>query len=324
MSEIKKWFLSLNTKFKILLISAGAVVILAATLMLVFLLPKPEKLKITATDITLQINETKVLNNYSVNNSSAVIKFETDADLVEISNFHVKGLKAGSAQLTIVARIKDEVASCSCVVTILPNEPDVQEEPSTDNQEEEHKNEPAKDAQNPEDNKTPDESKPSGEPSTDENPNDDKNPNDSQQEPEDGKSGADDGTGGNDENKGGPGSSQGGTEGEQGDVGGNSGGEEVPKEDEPEDEVAVEVQISPQDGNSVYYSGVLQVNRGEECFVKITLNVDEPFTVYSEMAEITAFTDLNAPIYLIRAIAPCDIQIKINDKVVATIRVEIR
>lgn len=320
MSEIKKWFLSLNTKFKILLISAGAVVILAATLMLVFLLPKPEKLKITATDITLQINETKVLNNYSVNNSSAVIKFETDDDLVEISNFHVKGIKAGSAQLTIVARIKNEVASCSCVVTILPNEPDVQEEPSTDNQEEEHKNEPA----NPEDNKTPDESKPSGKPSTDENPTEDENPNDSQQEPGDGKSSTDDGAGGSDANKGDAGDSQG--DAEQGDVGGNSGGEEGDsKQEEPkEDGVVVEVQVSPQDGNSSYYNGVLQVSRGEECFVKITINVDEPFTVYSEMAEITAFTDLNAPIYLLKAIAPCDIQIKINDKVVATIRVEIR
>ena len=122
MSEMKKWFLSLNTKLKIALLLAGAVLVLTATLLLVFLLPKPEKLEISATDLTLQLNETKVLDNYSVNDNSAVITFNFDSDIIQIKNFRATGLKEGSTNLTITAHLKNETATCTCTVTILSNE----------------------------------------------------------------------------------------------------------------------------------------------------------------------------------------------------------
>lgn len=123
----------MTTKKTNILYSVLAVLVIAALLgvSLYFLLPRPEKLEISATDILLKVDESKLIE-YDINKKAQVVFDIQDKSIAQTSNFKIIGKKAGETSLKITAIVGKEVCEIETkVVVIEKNVPEEKPDDST-------------------------------------------------------------------------------------------------------------------------------------------------------------------------------------------------
>ncbi len=103
---------------------------------LIFLLPKPVKLNISAQDISLNVGETKTIE-YDINKKANVTFEIADSQVAKVSNFRIIGQKSGETVLKITAFVGKESCTCVCKVSVFSTEENKQstvepEKPSSD------------------------------------------------------------------------------------------------------------------------------------------------------------------------------------------------
>lgn len=127
----------MTIKRKNLLFALLALLIIALGIgaSLIFLLPKPVKLSISAEDIFLNVGETKTIK-YDINKKATVTFDISDDKVAKVSNFSIVGEQSGETTLKIIAFVGKESCICVCNVSVSSEEnkqPDVeQEKPNVD------------------------------------------------------------------------------------------------------------------------------------------------------------------------------------------------